>query len=737
MTPETQIEEVDGVKTNIILFVSLLTVLMGAGSTQTFAAEEPYDETSGVLEEVIVTARKIQENLQEVPVAINTINAETVREMNLRLLQDVLDWTPGAMHYEYSKTEQTYTIRGVGSPAEGASGDSSVLLMEDGEVISRDFMRSAKMYDVERIEVLRGPQGTTYGRNAVGGVIHTINKRPHHELESSAILMVGDYDFYSFDGVLNSGLTETTSGRLSMHYDQRDGYTTNLADGNDIDYQENIGVRAQVLFTPSESLEILAKATYEKDDDGPPPRKTYDPTIPYDSPFTQYTEESTDPWTVNNSLDPQPGLDRKVWSLGLDVNWELHGMNLISLTHYRHGDSSEAVDTYGSPDRLVFSYPINKAKVFSQELRLEHVSPDSNYRWVTGLYFLKEDTYRNENRELLTEVGGAPFPYGTLWYDYEWGNNESLGLFGEVEYDFTDRTSVALGLRYTHDKKDFDIEHWADGPLAPLVIDENPVIVNGLSKSWNATTGRISLKHNFTEASMVYGSVSTGYKAGGYGTQPPTYEAAETPYNEENVTNYEIGAKAEWLNHRLRTNIALFRMDHDDIQTQDFAPSGAVVYGNAGKARTKGIELEVQAAVTQHFTVLGSYANYKGEYRTVELANQHFANMPKWTANLSGIYELPLSNDALLRVQVDYRGRSDIWHDKVDDPLFGIQPAVNILNAKISYLSANGHWEIGLWGRNLTNEEEMININSQAFMSQRTVGYGPPRTYGLSLRLIY
>jgi len=727
------------VKTRMFLFVSMSTALIGVGSAQAVNAETS-DENTGVLEEVIVTARKISENLQEVPVAINAMNAETVREMDIRLLQDVLDLTPGAMHYEYSKTEQTYTIRGVGSPAEGAAGDSSVLFMEDGEVISRDFMRSAKMYDVDRVEVLRGPQGTTYGRNAVGGVIHIINKRPQHELERSATFIAGNYDYYSVDGVLNSGLSDTTAARLSVHYDQRDGYTTNLADGKDIDYQENIGVRAQILFTPSESLEILAKATYEHDDDGPFPRKTYDPTIPYESPFfpgVYYLEESPDPWTVNNSTDPQPGLDRTVWSLGLDVNWNLGSMDLISLTRYRDGDSAEAVDTFGSPDRIVFSYPINEADVFSQELRLEQANPGSNYRWVAGFYYLSEDAYRNENRELLTEVGGAPYPAATLWYDYEWADNESLGVFGEVEYDFSEKTRVAVGLRYSRDKKDFDIEHSLDGPLFFLIVDENPVIAHGLSKTWNATTGRLALTHDIAETSMVYGSVSTGYKAGGYGTQPPTLEAATTPYNEENVVNYEIGAKAEWLDRRLRTNIALFRMDHDDIQTQDFAPSGAVVYGNAGKAKTSGVEVEIQAAVTENFTVAGSFADYSGKYKTEDLADQNFANMPEWTANLSGILDTPLSSGALLRFRVDYRGRSEIWHDKENDPLFGIQPAVDIINSRISYLSADGHWEIALWGRNLTEEAEVININAQGIQSQRTVCYGPPRTYGLSFRLIY
>lgn len=720
-------------------FVLTLGVLSGVSGSPALVAAPNDSKPAVTLQEVVVTARKLKENLQDVPVAVNAISGEAVREMHIRVLQDALNLTPGAMHYEYSKTEQTYTIRGVGSPQEGASGDSSVLLMEDGEVISRDFMRSTEMYDVNRIEVLRGPQGTTYGRNAVGGVINIINNRPTHDLERSATLTAGNYGYYLFDGVLNSPLTDTTAGRLSVHYDRRDGYTTNIANGKDIDYARNVSGRAQVLFDPSDSLEILARATYETDTDGPPPRKTYDPTIPYDSPFTHYIEESTNPWKVNNTVDPHLGLHRTVWSLGLDVRWTLDIAELISLTRYRHGDSNEGVDTWGSPDKLVFSYPVaNNANVFSQELRLEHALPQSRYKWVTGLYFMTEDSHRIEDRGILTLVDGqTDFPYATREFDEEWGKTQSLGLFGEVEYELSARTSFALGLRYSRDVKDFSIEHSGEGLLVPLIMDENPVIAHGLSHTWGATTGKASLTHHFTERSMAYATVSTGYKAGGYGTTPPTLEAAVTPYNPEHVTNYEVGAKAEWLDRRLRTNIALFRMDHRDIQTQDFAPSGSVVYGNAGKAQTSGVEVEFQALVTDYFTLLGSYADYSGKYQTPDLAGQHFANMPDWTAALSGILDAPLSNGAKLRFRTDYRARGDIWHDKINDPLFGIQKGVDIVDSSLTYLPADGHWEISLWGKNLTNKAEMTNINAQGFMTQRTVGYGPPRTYGLSIRLTY
>ena len=705
--------------------VVLLTIISLPGWGQTT------DRSDVALEEIVVTARKIEESIQHVPTAINTIDSETIRALDIRTLTDTLKLTPGATYYAFSKTDQTYSIRGISSGAEGAAGDSAVLLIDDGEVITRNFMQSAHFYDIDHIEVLRGPQGTTYGRNAVGGLVHVITKRPHHEKEVSATLQAGNYDFVSFDGVLNSGLSDTTAGRLSMHIDKRDGYTTNLADGSDIDHAENLGVRGQLSISSSDRLEVLLKATYETDDDGPLPRKSYDPTIPYDSPFTSYTEETSDEWTVNNTTGLR--LNRTIWSLGSDIYWDLSDMRLTSLTRYRDGDSEETVDTFGTPDDVVLTYAKNDARIISQELRLDNSDAAAELIWVAGLYYLYEDTYRKEDRDIFTLIDGTEPPVATRQFDDEWNETNSLGVFAEIIYDFLDTTSIAVGLRYSRDKKDFSITHSATGPLASLLLDENPVIAEGLSNTWDAVTGQVSLSHRLTDDAMLYGKVSTGYKAGGFGTQPPTLETALSTYNEENVLNYELGAKTEWLDQRLRTNVALFIMDYDDIQTQEFSASGAVIYTNAGKAETSGIELEFQAAITRNFTVEGSYATFDGEYKSADLASNHLANLPSWTTNLSGIFEMPLANGSLVSFRADYRARSKVWRDEENDPVWGIRNGINIIDARVAWQSASGKLEFSLWGKNLTEEAEIVNINTQAFMSQRSVGYGAPRTFGLSL----
>jgi iron complex outermembrane receptor protein len=430
-------------------------------------------------------------------------------------------------------------------------------------------------------------------------------------------------------------------------------------------------------------------------------------------------------------------LDRTVWSLGTNVQLDMGGVRFTSLTRYRDGDSEEGIDTFGTPDDVVVSFPTNDAQVFAQEFRLDNSSSASDMLWIAGLYYLHEDTYRKEDRDLFTVIDGAPSAVATREVNDEWNKTNSFGVFAEIDYDLLPKTNLALGVRYSRDEKDFSIIHSGTGPLASLVLAENPVIATGLSKTWDAITGRASLTYALTGNSMMYGSVSTGYKAGGFGTQPPTLETAMSAYDEENVVSYEVGAKTEWFGRRLRANIAIFSMAYDDIQTQEFSDSGAVVYTNAGEAETAGIEVDFKAAVTKRFTLSGSFSKLEGEYKTEDLADQNFAEMPDWTANLSGVFVIPLASGALIRCLAHYRGRSRIWHDEVNDPVWGIRDGIGIYSARVSWLSSDDRWELAMWGRNLTDEAEMVNINTQAFMSQRSVGYGAPRTFGLSLSWRY
>ena len=317
--------------------LATIIVLTAASTANAYAA---------VLEEIVVTARKVEESLQDVPVAMSAMSGNFLKDLNIGSIDETLAFVPGATLISSSPGEQTFSIRGVSSGSEGASSDSGVMVMVDNETISRDFMRSAAMFDVQRVEILRGPQGTTYGRNATAGVMHVLNNTPTNEKLASVTVDVGDYSSSTIDGYINGAVNENVSGRLSFHTSDRDGYTEDALSGDDLDdWQEN-ALRAQLLFEPSDELSILIRAHWSDENGGNPgPRKAYDSSISdnfrFDPNAAPYTEVSNDPWKIQNSSDLF--YERKIKGLSAEVHWDLASVNLTSVTTYRDAEDKVRV----------------------------------------------------------------------------------------------------------------------------------------------------------------------------------------------------------------------------------------------------------------------------------------------------------------------------------------------------------------------------------------------------------
>ena len=727
-----------------VVLKSLIAIAVASALVPTASAQ-----SGAVLEEVIVTARKVQESMQDVPVAVSSLSERFVKDLNIRSVAQTLDFIPGATYISSSPGEQTFSIRGVSSGAEGASADSGVLVMVDNEVISRDFMRSSAMYDVQRVEVLRGPQGTTYGRNSTGGVIHTLNNTPSQESSGSLALDVGNYGYYGIDGYVNGALSDTVSGRLSGRYSDREGYSEDALTGDDLDAWEDTALRGQLLFDASEELSVLVRAHWsDEDGDNPSPRKALDASLPdifrFDPPAAPYAELSSDPWKVQNSDDLY--YERNIWGLSAEVHWEIGGLNLTSLTTYRDADDEVRVDLFGTPRDMVVQNSENDATTWSQEFRLDNAGSGSKLTWVVGAFFLGEEHERSERKEILTGViavtplvpivdPGEPW---TTTQDFDQSNEtDSIGLFGEVSYNLTENTALAVGGRYSYDEKSYDVFHTADGPASILLIDE-PVVETSISEDWDAITGKVSLTHHFSDSTMIYASFSTGYKSGGFNPEPPTLEAAETPFDEETVQTFEIGAKTQWLEDRLRVNVTAFDSTYDDIQAEFFSASGATIIENVAEASILGAELEVTWLVTDNFSLMGSTAIYDHEYENFidadgnDLSGNPIANVPDWTLNLSAIYSVPLKSGDL-DFRVDYRNRDDIYDDADTNKDTGVRPGEEIVHARVAWTSSDESWNVALWGKNLTDQEEIVNLGPRSIMSQRHVVYSPPRTYGVSL----
>jgi len=702
-------------------------------------AQKVTKEKKIVLETIVVTARKVAENLQEVPVAVNTMKTADIRANNLATSQDVLGFTPGAEYVAATPENSGLSIRGVSSGGGGASSDTGVLVMEDGEVISRSFMQNNKTFDIGRIEVLRGPQGTTYGRNATAGVIHFIGNRPSDYNEGKVTLNIGNYNLNSLEAFINGELTDSVYGRLSGIYESRDGYYEDANTGDSLDNEKSYAVKAQVLYEPNDSLSVLFKAhASDLQNDHPLARKNTNygeplvTSIPGFGPVASYTEVSDDPFNVVNS---DADYQLKIWGSSVEVQKQFDSFNLFSLLSFRNGENTARVDLFGTPDDLVIENSKNDAQTFSQELRIDNAGKGAILEWQLGLFYLHEEHERNEVKEALPAITGT---YQTLAAT---NTTNSVGVFTELTYDFTEQTKLLVGARYSYDKKEYDFYHAATGLLAGIFVDDpsQPVIATP-EETWSAISGKVSLTHQFTDHIMGYASWGSGFKSGGFNDEASNVELANTAFDEETVATIEIGAKMDLLEDRLRFNITAFDSSYDDIHGDFFLPSGGNITNNVGEASIKGVEVEILALLTEDIQLQFVASDYDHEYTTYDagignaedVIGKPVQGTPDWTATVALSHDLWLESGAIITTRADYRGRGDVTQTFTADPV-SIRTTTGSYNAQISYLSEDEVWGVTLWGRNLTDE-----VASTAFspdvglFSQNATTYKAPRTFGIT-----
>lgn len=705
-----------------------------------FAAADIAYSDSFALEEVVVTARKITENMQDVPVAVNSLTSEDIKALNVQNSQDVLIYTPGAEFTTGNPDKPGLSIRGIESGGRGTSVDTGVLVMEDGEVVSRAFMQVRGTFDVQRVEVLRGPQGTTYGRNATGGVVNFINNRPTEEFEAAVTTNVGSQELFSVEGFVSGPVTSGVTGRVSGIYSNRDGYSEDAETGDSLDDEETYSVRGRLQIDIDDTLSVLLTAHGSHlEEDYPLVRKNAEEDEPMvvglgDNIIYVYEEKSEDPW---RALNTKSDYELDVWGGSVEIQKEFEGINLFSLTAYRHGENDALVDLFGTPVPIVMEKSENEAHTWSQELRLDNSPSAEEFGWQVGLYYLYEDSERAEIKPILP---------GTEYDSFHTIDNSnetnSYGVFSEVTYDFTDSTRALVGARYSRDEKDGFIHNTAGGELGFVFVDDpsQPVIASP-DHTWDAVSGKVSITHHFTDTIMGYVSWASGYKSGGFNGEASNYEVASSAFDEETVETIEIGVKTD-LFDRVRLNVIYFESDYDDIHGDFFLDNGGNITDNVGDAEISGFEVESLVLITENLRLQTNLANYDSEYVSYdagsglaedEVLGNTVQGAPDWTATVALMYDLNLDSGAVISFRGGYRGRGDVTSGFTADS-DRTRESLNKYNAQIAYLSADDVWGLTVWGRNLTDkEEENFYTAALVFLSQGATSYRMPRTYGLTL----
>ena len=693
------------------------------------------DRAASTVDDVVVTAQRRAQNIQDVPITMNVFGAEQVEQARIVEVSDVANRTVGLNFDAFPASQPRPAVRGIGSSDRGAAGDPSTAVFIDEIYMGRPAAVAFDAFDVERIEVLKGPQGTLWGKNVVGGALHVVNRRPNlNGFDASVSGTLGNYDRREAAGYMNLPLGETLAARLSVSSRQHDGYVRNLFLNNRVEDEDTQSLRAQLLFEPNDRLTILASADGTRNRQTLGARHTIgvDPASSSAAVWRPSVDRNRDVTRMEtNGYD-----DRDTYGLRLNLDYDFGGAVLSYVGSYRWLD----YDSFGDGDggnpgtnRInIQGGQFEETEFWSQELRLT-APAGSRMAWVGGLYLYRADTTRTD----LLVLDSPPAPSGSFMArdQYDQANRtDSAAVFADVTYAVTDRLNVFGGLRYSRDEKAYAVSTQA----STVLVRPTSRYSIAASDSWNQTTWRLGVDYDLSDDMMAYGLISTGFKSGGFQDTPSTPTSAATPFGAEIATNYEIGLKAQWFDRTLTFNPSLFWIDYDDLQVRRTVGFDTFTT-NAGSARIRGAELTVLWAPAGGISIGGAYALTDARFIDLvtggaDLSGNRLNRNPRHKLSLSPAYEHVMGSGASVFGAVDVNYESFIFDD-IDNNAVNVRPERALVDARLGYRSADGRWELIGWGKNLTNE---ITITHQYILAGGQFAYyGPPRTYGATLRWRY
>ena len=742
------------------------------------------------IEEVVVTARKREEPLQKTPVSITAFTQEQLEAPGFKDVGDVTRFAPnviidrGTGNTGGSFNSQVF-IRGVGQVDFLFSSDPGVGVYVDEVYLPRVVGSIMDVMDISRIEVLRGPQGTLFGKNTIGGALNITSQRPGNEFGGVADVTAGSRS--RIDGKLSLDLPmvpDELSARLTLSSRNQDGYVHRVNQGKKETGDTNSdGARGLLHWTPGGGWDVLFEGDYTRRREEAIANElldvrttdpvlflwnflvapTYGPGSVYDGRFVTHGRDSQATGPSLSDLD--------MWGTSVNVTKELsENYKLKSITAYRTEDAQFGQDQDHSPFRYLETTNDNNHKAFSQELQLNGTSLANRLDWVAGAFYMHEKARDQFNVVLggglydalealpaailpLAPGVTCPPPPGvfapcagglgnpvnvSLDFDltiFDHIDIDSYAAYTQGTYKITDKLSTTIGGRYTKEKKDFS---------TMLVRNASGVVSvpeHSISHSWNAFTPRIGFEYQATPDVMGYVSASRGFKSGGFNGRAQSLAEIDS-FDPEYLKAYEAGIKTQWLDRRLLLNLAAFYNDYTDIQlTSVRAVQGVIVVvtENAGKAHIKGLELELAAQPVKAFTVRAGLGYTDAKYTELDpgatiTLDTKLVKTPKITANATADYEFPLGDIGSLTLGGDVSYRSSYFMDPNNTPLFE-QGGYAILGGHLRYLSSDKRSEVTAFGTNLSDKRYMTNaLQSYGSFGTADASFGPPLEWGLTLR---
>jgi iron complex outermembrane receptor protein len=654
------------------------------------AVQEGKASKSYELQTMTVTAQKQEENLQDIPMSISVYNGLSIEDMRIESVKDVADFTPNLMLFDNGQPGQNSpTMRGINATVD--SFTVSTGLYVDGVPILMGSGFDTEMYDIERIEVLRGPQGTLYGKNTEAGAINVITKLPDNEFRGRVSGEIGEDNkrqgVVSLSGpVLQDKLFFSVSGR----YYEKDGLITHADTGETTDDRRRWSGKAHLRWTPTDDLDISFIASlFQYDDEAININLT-------EMGYNAFGFSAPGYRQVSSNIDGRH--ESKNTSQALKITYDITDiLSLTSVTAHRVWNDVLNQDFDFTPYTIGHTDKDGEYGIFSDELRL-NISTD-HFIWLVGLYY---DNDRIE--EFIDTI--SDYPEMQYTYDREI-NSDTYAAFTHISYSLSDKIRLLGGLRY--EKSDYEFDEITTG--------------HQVNESWDAITPKIAVEYHFTPSIMAYANVSEGYRSGGFNayTQDPQYYS----YDAETLWSYELGFKSSFLDNRAILNGAVFYMDISDMQVSEAVDYLEGYTTNAAEATSMGAELEITARVLEGLTLTAGFGYTDIEFDSFEDALGDYEGnkapyAPDYTFNLGAQYR----HRSGFYARADMAGYGEMYFDK--DNMFSRDP-YEIINARIGYEA--GKFDIYLYAENLFDEE----YDSEGYYGGYYVVYSEPREVGLQL----
>ncbi|MGB3469337.1 MAG: TonB-dependent receptor [Erythrobacter sp.] len=739
----------------LMVTVAIPAHAQGVRAQETEQATE--DEEVGV-GTIIVTAERTASSIQETPISVTAISGEQLEATGAIVINDLAATVPNLTSTTgpQGSADANFFIRGVGQFDFIVTNDPGVGLYVDGVYLGRTVGAMLDAGDVERIEVLRGPQGTLFGRNTLGGAISVVTKQPDPGVLSGEVQgTYGSRDRIDLDASLNVPIGDTSAARVYGFYRQQDGFADNVVTGEDFGRIERYGGRGQLRFEIGPDVQIDLSADYSLDRSNPAP-SVLNAIVPL--PFFP-------PAALNDVQDPDnfydifasnsPEARNEVYGFSGTVTINLGSAQLKSITAYRNLDSFSTADPDGTRFKLYDQDVTTLQEQFSQEIQLTGEAFDDRLSYLIGGYYFNEDA--NQVLDLcfapISSPMAQPFQACNIWSQGNDQQTESFAVFGQTRFEVLEGLSFTLGGRYTWDEKDiisnqfFDFRPQLVGPgavfgfgLPQELIGEAIVlpIVTDLpgNVSFEKFTPKIGIEYEPSSDVLLYASYSEGFRAGGFNGRLIAPQATIPTFEPDTNETFEIGLKSDLLNRALRFNLSLFHSQYKGIQQTIADPAVQFRVANAGDATLQGFEMEIAVVPTSGLRFDFAVGYTDSEFEDVPVAvgpinGNRLPFNPEWTVSAAVQYDIDIGNSTLTP-RVDFRYQSDVFFTAFNLP-FEEQDGYGLLNGRITWTDPSDQLTLSAFGLNLF-DVEYFTFGQNALMSQG-VAYnylGRPREFGVS-----